>query len=1400
MVDQFGVFMHKLMTLDKVEVASGENPPLLLLGEGLGVRADFPVWQQEWMNSEVLTKQLTYWAKQLNDAPPLLDLPTDHARPRQQTLQSRSEPFKVSPELTEALKALSQQAGTTLFMGALAAFKLLLSRYSGQQDIVVGTPIMRAYKHRETEELGSFCVNTLALRTQWHDNPTFLQLLERVRGVTLEAYAHQDLPFEKLVEALQPERNTAHSPLFQVMFILHNRSASSLHLPRLTRKRVDSSRHSAKFDLTLELIENENESGLMGSVEYNTDLFEEATIQRMIGHYLVLLEGIVAKPTQRASKLPLLTHKERHKLLVEWNETQLDYPEDATVHELFEEQVARTPDAIAIRFKENSLTYQELNQRANQLAHYLRALGVKPETPVGISVERVLDMMVALLGVIKANGAYVPLDPNYPNERLAFMIEDAKVEYLLTQEHLLEQLPENALSTTLLCLDRDWSKIAQQSTDNPLNHLDADNQFYTIYTSGSTGRPKGVMALHRGAINRFSWMWDTYPFVEGEVCCQKTTLNFVDSIWELFGPLLKGVPNVLIPDETVKDPPQLIDFLSENKISRIVLVPSLLRVMLNGNSNMQEQLPHLKYWTTSGETLPVELYEQFRAAMPNAVLLNIYGSSEIAADATCYDTRENTPFSSVPIGRPISNMQVYLLDKNMQPVPIGLPGELYVGGVGLARGYAGRPDLTEERFIPNPFVSSPDARLYKTGDLAKYLPDGNLEFVGRTDHQVKIRGFRIELGEIESVLAQHPAVKQVVVMARQEPPSTEKRLVAYLIGDMTIDRVVWDSKCALVLQNGSTINLPTTDLSWNGVGVCNIPVTLIAGQSIACRLQLPQATEPEWFEGKISWTDTQSKSAGIVLETTREQQEQFRASVKLLIDEQGVEVTDLRRSEPRVPLHTTCRVAFPNGSPQLNLTTENISVGGMRLIVDPTTRYRHKYGKQVEISFKQPNNSQSISLKARTLWYDPETRRLGLQFQSKPAETKALQAAVDYLTRTNGLSVSHLRDYMKQHLLDYMVPASFVILDSFPLSFNGKINRLALPAPDNKRTNTEYSYAPPQDELQLQISKIWENLFDTRPIGIKDNFFELGGHSLMAITLFAEIEKLTGQKLPLITLLQAPTIAQLTDRLRNEGYQEAPWSSLVPFQTQGTKRPFFYISPYLVSVLAVTDIANHVGSDRPVYGLRPAGLDGIEQIHTTIEEMAAHYIKEIKTIQPKGPYLLGGHCSGSWIAFEMAHQLTNAGEEVGAIIIVDSEPPNFSPPAHNLNYYMQRGLHYLTDKRLFYALHWQLKLKLGRTIGQNVGNQEDRRVQEMRHLHDKAFEEYIAPIYSGPLVFIRSSEWHALPDNAWHMKWSKLTTGSVDVEIVPSTHIGLIKEPHAEMLAEKIKFYLNRAENATQAR
>lgn len=464
----------------------------------------------------------------------------------------------------------------------------------------------------------------------------------------------------------------------------------------------------------------------------------------------------------------------------EWNATAVDYPGEQAVHQLFEQQVKRAPDAIALVYEGQQLTFRDLNRRTNQLARHLRRLGIGPEMLVGVGLERCPAMVVALLGILKAGGAYVPLDPAYPAERLAFMLADARPAVLLTREPLLARFPTYE---QVVCLDTGWSAIALLSDEDTgdAGDIGGDNLLYALYTSGSTGQPKGVTGTHRAAINRFCWMWTTYPFEPGEVCCQKTSLSFVDSVWEIFGPLLQGIPSVIIPDALVRDPQQLIQTLAAQGVTRIVLVPSLLRALLEATPNVRERLPGLKYWVCSGEALPVELALRFRERMPQSILLNLYGSSEVAADVTCYDVREYQPsLASIPIGRPIANTRIYVLDEQMQPVPVGVPGELYAGGDGLARGYLHRPALTATRFVPDPFSGKAGARLYKTGDRVRYLPDGNIEYLGRLDHQVKLRGMRVELSEIESALLRHPAVRQVVVMAREDVPG-ETRLVAYLV-------------------------------------------------------------------------------------------------------------------------------------------------------------------------------------------------------------------------------------------------------------------------------------------------------------------------------------------------------------------------------------------------------------------------------------------------------------------------------------------------------------------------------------------------------------------------------------------------------------------------------------------
>ncbi|BAY46081.1 amino acid adenylation domain-containing protein [Scytonema sp. HK-05] len=735
--------------------------------------ADFAVWQREWLSGEVLQKQLNYWKQQLTGATPVLELPTDRPRPPVQSYRGARQFFVLPQSLSQALHGLSRQEGVTLFMTLLAAFQTLLYRYSRQEDILVGSPIA-GRNREEIEGLIGFFVNTLVLRTDMSGNPNFRELLQRVRSTAMSAYAHQDLPFEKLVEQLQPERSLSYHPLFQVMFVLQNVPNQTLELPGLSITSVDVDHLASQFDITLSI--EETEQGLRGLWEYNTDLFDASSIERMSEHFQTLLEAIVSDPQQHVTQLPLLTPNERQQLLVEWNNTQAEYQEQC-IHKLFEQQVEKTPHAVAVVFEDKQLTYQQLNNRANQLAHYLQTLGVGPDVLVGICIERSLEMVVGLLGILKAGGAYVPLDPEYPQERLEFMLEDTQTPVLLTQEKLVNSLP--AHQAQVICLDSEWQLIAQHSEENPVSEVTIDNLVYIIYTSGSTGKPKGVMVAHRGICNHLYWRQATFQLTERDKVLQTIPFSFDPSVWQLFWPLSFGGQLVMARPGGHQDPAYLVKVFTEQQITVSGLVPSIIQVLLEqeGIENCQS----LRHVTTGGEALVIELGERFLNRLNlDDILINCYGPTEASIDVTIWICQRGTHHAFASIGRPIANVQTYILDKNLQPVPVGHSGELHIGGIGLARGYLNRPELTAEKFILNPFSSAPNARLYKTGDLARYLSDGNIEFLGRIDHQVKIRGFRIELGEIEATLATHPALQQTLVMVREDVPG-DKRLVAYLV-------------------------------------------------------------------------------------------------------------------------------------------------------------------------------------------------------------------------------------------------------------------------------------------------------------------------------------------------------------------------------------------------------------------------------------------------------------------------------------------------------------------------------------------------------------------------------------------------------------------------------------------
>ena len=743
--------------------------------------ADFADWQRQWLEGEVLETQLRYWKKQLGGAPPLLELPIDHPRPTMQTFHGAHQSLRLSKPISAGLKALSRQQGVTLFMTLIAAFKILLHSYTGQDDIIIGSPI--ANRNRlEIEGLIGFFVNTLVLRTDLSGDPNFREVLRRVREVCLGAYAHQDLPFERLVEELHVARNLSRNPLFQVMFVLQNARLDTWELSGLTLSPLEVDSGTTHFDLTLHIVDTGHE--LIATLAYNTDLFEAASIARMFRHYEMLLEAVCASPDGRLSELPMLSEAERQQLLVDWNENRTDRPNELCIHQVFEAQVRRAPHAVAVCFEDEQLTYEQLNRRANQLAHHLRALGVRPEVPVGICLKHSLDMVVGLLGVLKAGGVYVPLDPAYPKERLAFMLEDAEVPVLLTQEPLLGGLPEH--NAKVVCLDSDWKAIALESPENPICSTIAANLAYVIYTSGSTGQPKGVLVSHASIGEHCLNIQKYYRLGSSDRALQFGSLSFDLSLEQILPTLIVGGRLVMMGTE-VWHTTEFHKKVAEFKLTVLNLPTGYWQELAREWKDLSELVPGIqpKVFIVGGDTMLPEFFELWqRTPMRSIRLINAYGPTETTITATAFDItpgfRKHSTFQRIPIGRPLVNRETYILNKYGNPVPVGVEGELYIGGACLARGYLNRADLTAETFIPNPFSGEPGARLYKTGDLARYLPDGNIEFLGRIDDQVKVRGFRIELGEIEAMLRQHSTVREAIVLTQETSPG-EKQLIAHVI-------------------------------------------------------------------------------------------------------------------------------------------------------------------------------------------------------------------------------------------------------------------------------------------------------------------------------------------------------------------------------------------------------------------------------------------------------------------------------------------------------------------------------------------------------------------------------------------------------------------------------------------
>lgn len=1160
---------------------------------------DFALWQRDHLRGEVLDRQLTYWKRQLKGMPAVLELPLDHPRPPVQRYRGRRQTWTFPADLTGGMRAIGQGEGCTLFMTLLALFDVLLSRYTGRTDVFVGSPIANRTR-TEIEPLIGFFVNTLVLRVDLSGLPTFRQVLRRVRDVTLNAYTHQDLPFEKLVEELEPERNLSHSPLAQVLFTVQNSPWRAPQLPDLRVTRWEVPRHTAKFDLSLFL--TEDEGGLTGEVEYAEDLFDSETIVRLLGHFEQLMAAVLAAPDRPVAKLTLLTEAERRRQLIEWNGTAMvAYPQERTIHELFEAQATRQPDAVALCAGDRSLTYGELNAKANQVAHRLRRLGVGPDVPVGLCVERSTDMVVAVLGILKVGGAYTPIDPTYPAERLTFLLADSGASVWIT-ERQWESLPAWG-GLTKLVLDSERSSLDAESRSNPGIPSTSRQLAYLNYTSGSTGTPKAVGVPHQ-AVLRLVFGNEYAQLNALTVAVHLSPISFDAATFELWGPLLHGGRCVLLsPGVPTID--ELAELVRNHRVTLLWLTSSLFN-SLTGEG--LERLAGLGELLIGGEALSVEHVRRAQQLLPGTQIVNCYGPTE----ATTFTTYHRIPqlteaASSIPIGRPLANTRVYVLDPRGQPVPVGVPGELYIGGDGLARGYLGRPELTAEYFLPDPFGSAAGGRLYRTGDLVRWLPGGELDFLGRRDEQVKIRGFRVELGEVEVVLCRHPQVREAAVLVR-DTPQVGRHLAAFVVPS------------------------------------------------------------------------------------------------------------------------------------------------------------------------------------------DP------------------------------GLTTAKLQEHCRLCLPVQACPASWVLLERLPINSNGKIDRSALVLASGKEVDVRSNGSQPRDMTELQLVSLWRQVLGKPGLDIHDDFFLAGGHSLLAVQLFAGVERKFGRRLPLATLFQAPTAALLAEKLRDGGW-EPPWSCLIGLQVMGDRTPIFFVHALGGNVLNYDPLVRYMRDDQPFYALQAVGLDGQQTPFSRVEEMAAYYLREIRRVQPRGPYILGGASFGGLVAYEMSQLLAVQGEPSGLLLLLDSGPverlkkrraaevqlkeeeDRFSSRLRNhletlsrmgwseRQAYLREGWARFKDRKARQRRHRRYLAP-----GTPGGPLQDPGVylgEYVRACHEAAAHRYQLRPYGGEVVLFLAQEQSKTQARDLVEEWQKLLHKPLTVISVPGDHWTMIKEPQIRTLAARLTEILeNRTKSA----
>jgi len=1094
---------------------------------------------------------LAYWKRQLAGAGSL-NLPLDRPRSGSPSPHFEARSLCVPEDTSNRLRQFSLVEQIPLSAVLLGAFRLFLLRYGCPEEIVIGCSLA---------ELGAPLVgerwangqSEILLRSDASGDQTFRSLVKQIHSTISEVLAQPSIPPRQLIQDLTLEPGLNH-PIFQVLFSCGTSAFGA-------ERRDLASTYTPPVDLHVD-VEQSGED-LYLHLSYNSELFEVASVDRMLGNLQTLLTGVAEDPDCQLSTVPVLADAEQRQILDEWNQTSCPYPSDKCLHQLIEAQAERLPGSPAVSHKNSQLTYQEFNARANQLAHYLRHRGIGPNIKVGLCLEAGLDFAVAVLAILKSGGACVPLDPKYPQERLAYMLQDVQARLVITRKGIL---PEAAtVSCEILFLADQSQQLSRQPRINLDSGVKPSDVAYVIYTSGSTGKPRGVLLTHTGLVNYNANAARMYGVGPDDRVLQFCSVSFDIALEEFFITWLSGAALVLRPEDMPLAVPDFLAWIGREQVTVLDLPTAYWHEWVHHVPQLKQAAPEsLRLVIVGGEKASSASYAAWLRSVGGRVRwINTYGPTEASIAATAFEPNSNAgrPIpENIPIGRPLANTRIYLLDRHLNPVPIGVPGELHIGGLGVAQGYLNRPELTAKKFISDPFCSQSGSRLYKTGDLARYLPSGEIEFLGRGDDQVKIRGFRVELGEIQSIVAKHPAVRECAVIAREDIPG-DKRLVAYLV-----------------------------------------------------------------------------------------------------------------------------------------------------------------------------------------------------------------------LTAEAKLDSAGLRRYVQQHLPDHMVPSAFIILRAMPLTPNGKIDKHGLPAPSKAWAD---GTAPATDALQAQLVKIWEAVLSKKPIGIRDNFFELGGHSLLAARLMHRTGQVLGKTLPLAMLFQAPTIERLTAVLRQDGWSHQ-WSSLVPIQPVGTRPPFFCVHGVGGNVLNFRELAQLMSPEHPFYGLQAQGLNGERPCFSRVEEMAVHYLKELKTLQPEGPYFIGGYSFGGLVAYEMAQQLRASGESVGLLALLDT----YAGRLRSVSRSVLRMMMHPSRQRLFRDMPKAAGESLQRRVR---GLMISRVLKNVLRSNQTAADHYILQPYAGKITLFRASELSLRSSEELYSAWTNLALGGLDLQEITGDHGGVLVSPQVDVLAAKLK-------------